>query len=131
MQDQLILKTLFDYHIKNSKIKTTDSFLKFLYKSQNHFLIIILIASYYLPSKGIAYEKICNELNSQFASRTTILHILDDGVKLGFFIKKTDKQDHRKQNYSLNNVSRNIVYKWLENHPCGRLVLAWPVVLSK
>ena len=42
-----------------------------------------------IADKGITYEEICTELNQQFASRTTIISILDEAVKMGFFIKKT------------------------------------------
>ena len=80
-------------------------------------LFCILIASLHISNKGISYEEICNELNSQFASKTTIINILEDGVKLDFFIKTTDTHDHRKQNYQLAILSRTIIDDWLENHP--------------
>ena len=68
-------------------------------------------------NKGISYEEICLDLNYQFASRTTILNILDEGVKLDFFTKQIDTKDRRKQNYHLSNICRSVVYDWLENHP--------------
>ncbi len=120
MQKEQVLRSLFDYHLSKSQEGKINEFLKFLYKSRNHYLIILLLASIKHADKGLNYEEICTELNYQFASRTTILNILDDGVKLDFFIKKMDTQDHRKQNYSLNNGPRNIVYEWLENHPFNK-----------
>ena len=53
----------------------------------------------------------------QFASRTTILNILDEGVKGNFLTKKMDHNDHRKQNYHLNIESEKIISNWLDHHP--------------
>ena len=80
-------------------------------------MINILIASYGFSGKGVTYEEICMLLDHQFASRTTVLNILDEGVKGEFLTKEIDDNDHRKQNYRLNIQSEKIISEWLDQHP--------------
>ena len=116
-EKNLILRKLFDYHVKNSREGRTNAYLQYLYRSRNHYMINILIASYDFAGAGVSYEEICKLLDHQFASRTTILNILDQGVQDEFLIKKIDTNDHRKQNYQLHSISEKIISDWLDNHP--------------
>ena len=118
-QKNIILRQLFDYHISKSREGKTNAYLQYLYRSRNHYMINLLIASYVFEGKekGIAYEEICRLLDHQFASRTTILHILDQGVADNFLSKVIDSSDQRKQNYSLNPIAEKIIADWLDNHP--------------
>ena len=80
-------------------------------------MINILIASYDFAGAGVSYEEICKLLDHQFASRTTVLNILDEGVKGEFLTKEIDDNDHRKHNYRLNIQSEKIISEWLDQHP--------------
>ena len=121
-EKNIILRKLFDYHVTNSREGKTNAYLQYLYRSRNHYLINILIASYDFSGRGVTYEEICKLLDHQFASRTTILNILDQGVKDEFLIKKIDKDDNRKQNYQLDYIAEKIISDWLENHPLNTQV---------
>ena len=71
-QNENILRSLFDYHVNISEIHKDNAFQHFFYKSRNHYLLNILIASNEYYGKGFAFEEICRLLNPRFASRTTI-----------------------------------------------------------
>ena len=107
------LRNLFDYHMT----KRDNEFYNFFYKSRNHYLINVLISSCDYMEKGFSFEVICKLLDSKFASRTTILTILEEGVSKKIFEKKTDSFDHRKQNYTLSDTSKTHVLNWLNDHP--------------
>ena len=81
------------------------------------FSINVLISSSEIHEKGFSFEIICNLMNSKFASRTTILNILEEGVTKQFLTKTTDIDDHRKQSQELQIVgdprSEAIQYKHL------------------
>lgn len=117
MKKNYVLKKLFDYHVEKCREGKVNNYLQYLYRSRNHYMINILIASYDFERKGISYEEICKLFDHQFASRTTILNILDEGVQGNFLTKKIDNIDHRKQNYRLNTQSEKIISDWLEHHP--------------
>ena len=108
---------MFDYHVSISRNKRGNEFSNFFYKSRNHYLINILISSCSDTEKGFSFEIICQLLDSKFASRTTILTILEEGVLKKFFEKKTDLVDHRKQNYTLSNEAKSYLIDWLNEHP--------------
>lgn len=111
------LRDLFNYHINIARSNQENQFYNFFYKSRNHYLINVLIASTEDLEKGFSFEVICKLFDLRLASRTTILGILEEGVIKQFFIKKTDKNDHRKQNYTLSQVSKEYVVDWLNDHP--------------
>jgi len=113
----IVLRQLFDYHVNKCREGKVNNYLQYLYRSRNHYMINILIASYDFSGKGVTYEEICMLLDYQFASRTTILNILDEGVKGKFLTKKIDNNDNRKQNYRLNIQSEKIISEWLDQHP--------------
>ena len=115
--NDVLLRKLFDYHINISRTRQENQFYNFFYKSRNHYLINVLIASSGNHEKGFTFENICRLLDSKFASRTTILHILEEGVIKQFFKKSTDIKDHRKQNYILSESSKVYVIDWLNEHP--------------
>ena len=112
-----LLRSLFNYHISISRTSQINEFYNFFYKSRNHYLLNVLIASTADNEKGFAFEEICRLLDPKFASRTTILNILEEGVVNNFFNKKTDLKDHRKQNYTLSDSSKIFVIDWLNKHP--------------
>ena len=69
-KDQNItLRELFDYHVDVSREGKSNDFLRFLYKSRNHYMINLLIASNDFPENGITYETICRLLDNQFADQ--------------------------------------------------------------
>ena len=116
-----ILKAIFDYHVSSKPNEQPDLFVRFWQKSYNHFNIIMLLGSVTTDHSGYAYEEICEMYPNKHASRTTILSILNEGVKNNFFLKNINPNDHRKQNYKLNADRKKDVVAWLDNHPIRNL----------
>ena len=111
-----ILKEIFDYHTARLKpaLSALDAFCN---KSLNHFNIVLLLGSSSNECSGFSYEVICQLYHRRYASRTTILSILNEGIEKNIFIKQVNSEDHRKQDYKLtHNVKKNVL-NWLENHP--------------
>ena len=82
-----ILKNIFDYHAGTPLNKVTP-FEKFVRKSNNHFYIVLLLASCSNDHPGYHYEEIIEMYPHLYASRTTIHTVLNEGVENNFFTKK-------------------------------------------
>ena len=101
-----------------SKMKEKISqFDKFVRKSNNHFYIVMLLASCSNDHPGYHYEEIIGMYPHLYASRTTIHSILTEGVENNFFIKNQNSQDHRIQNYKLSPDQKKEMIYWLDNNP--------------
>ena len=111
-----ILKDLFDYHAGTPPEKLT-LFDKFVRKSNNHFYVVMLLASCSNEDPGYHYEEIVEMYPHLYASRTTIHSILNEGVENNFFIKNQNYIDHRKQNYKLSADQKTEMLNWLDNNP--------------
>ena len=111
-----ILKNIFDYHAGTPLNKVTP-FEKFVRKSNNHFYIVLLLASCSNDHPGYHYEEIIEMYPHLYASRTTIHTVLNEGVENNFFTKHKNIQDHRKQNYKLSFEQKKEAISWLDNHP--------------
>ena len=95
-----MFRALFDYHAGTPPEKYTN-FIKFFYKTHNHFYIVLLLASSSNEHVGFHYEEIVDMYPHLYASRTTIHAILNEGVEKGFFVKKINPTDLRKLHYKL------------------------------
>ncbi len=111
-----MFRALFDYHAGTPPEKYTN-FIKFFYKTHNHFYIVLLLASSSNEHVGFHYEEIVDMYPHLYASRTTIHSILTEGVENNFFIKNQNSQDHRIQNYKLSPDQKKEMIYWLDNNP--------------
>ena len=111
-----MFRALFDYHAGTPPEKYTN-FIKFFYKTHNHFYIVLLLASSSNEHQGYHYEEIVNMYPHLYASRTTIHAILNEVVEKGFFVKKINPIDRRKLHYKLTSEQKKQVMSWLDKHP--------------
>ena len=116
-----ILKEIFNYHIFEKPDKQPNVFVKFWQKSYNHFNIIILLGSVAADQEGYSYEDICEIYPHRYASRTTVMSILREGIENYFFVKEISAKDRRKHNYKLSSERKKDVISWLDNHPIRQL----------
>ena len=92
------------------KYSSDDSITRFVYQNKTHFLISALIGS---KSEGMSFEQLCNTINTNICSRSTIQKVLDIGVKCGAFTKKTSEHDKRVRHYQLAASTTNFFNEWL------------------
>ena len=88
----------FDALIQNS---TSSKFKQFFYRSRSTVLVTLLIASANDDEK-YSLENILERIPRKLVSRTSVKSILDEAVTQKFYLKATDKIDHRRRVYSIN-----------------------------
>ena len=93
------------------KYSSDDSITRFVYQNKTHFLISALIGS---KSEGMSFEQLCNTINTNICSRSTIQKVLDIGLKSGAFIKKTNEDDKRVRYYHLTESTINFFNEWVK-----------------
>ena len=93
------------------KYSSDDSITRFVYQNKTHFLISALIGS---KSEGMSFEQLCNTINTNICSRSTIQKVLDIGVKCGAFTKKTSENDKRVRRYQLTGDTANFFNEWVD-----------------
>ena len=103
------LKSFFDYMVLMS---SDTGFNRFFVRTKTHVMITILVASRSI--NFFSFEKLCYQIPSHVASRSTIKSILDDGVKQSFYHKFEFKDDRRIQLYKLNSENFNLIQDWVK-----------------
>ena len=93
------------------KYSSDDSITRFVYQNKTHFLISAIVGSI---AEGISFEHICNTINTNICSRSTIQKVLDIGVRCGAFTKKTSDNDKRVRHYQLSEATKNFFNEWVE-----------------
>ena len=93
------------------KYSSDDSITRFVYRNKTHFLISALIGS---KSAGMSFEQLCNTINTNICSRSTVQKVLDIGVKCGAFTKKTNENDKRVRHYQLTEATKNFFNEWVD-----------------
>ena len=90
---------------------STDSItVRFVYQSKSNFLLCSLIGS---KENGLSFEEICQKVNSNICSRSTIQKVLKTGEKLGVFNKKINSNDRRVQQYFLSPEAEKFFEDWV------------------
>ena len=87
-------------------------FIKCAYQSRTHWMLTCLIGAS-TPS-GISFEKICEKINRNLSSRSTIQSILDNMVKQHFLKKLRSKEDKRVQLYHFTVEANNAIDLWIK-----------------
>ena len=99
----------YDYMVSMS---SDTGFNKFFVRSRSHVMVTVLVASRY--KDFFSFEKLCNKIPNNVASRSTIKSILDDGVKQNYYEKNECPDDRRIQLYKLNPKNFSLVEEWVE-----------------
>tara|TARA_X000000368_G_C22759690_1_gene592140 strand:- start:326 stop:685 length:360 start_codon:yes stop_codon:yes gene_type:complete len=90
---------------------STDSVtVRFVYQSKSNFLLSALIGS---KANGLSFEEICQNVNSNICSRSTIQKVLKTGETLGVFTKKINSNDRRIQQYNLSDEAEKFFEDWV------------------
>ena len=97
-------KYIYEDLLDNSKKKGP---MAFIFKTKIHVMIVFAVFS----EENISYESLSKKLTN--VSRSTIHSILAEGVKLGYFEKKTFKDDKRIKYYSCSSLEA-FLEKWYE-----------------
>ena len=87
-------------------------FIKFAYQSRTHWMLTCLIGA--SSPKGISFEKICEKIDRNLSSRSTIQSILDNMVKQFFLKKLTSSKDKRVQLYHFTAEANNAINLWIK-----------------
>ena len=88
----------FDALIQNS---TSSKFKQFFYRSRSTVLVTLLVATANDHQK-YSLENILELIPRKLISRTSVKSILDEAVTQKFYLKATDKIDHRRRVYCIN-----------------------------
>ena len=102
------LSFFYDYMVSMS---SDTGFNKFFVRSRSHLMVTVLVASRY--TDFFSFEKLCNKIPSNVASRSTIKSILDDGVKQNYYEKNECPDDRRIQLYKLNPQNFGLIREWV------------------
>ena len=93
------------------KYSSDDTITRFVYQNKTHFLISALVGS---KSEGMSFEQLCNTINTNICSRSTIQKVLEIGVKCEAFTKKTSENDKRVRHYQLTGATKNFFNEWVK-----------------
>lgn len=66
--------------------------------------------------KFLSFEIICQNIPKKIASRSSIQGVLNEGVKLGYFIKKYSDKDRRVKLYFYSKEYSEMISKWIDYH---------------
>ena len=102
------LSVFYDCMISMSSDK---GFNKFFVRSRSHLMVTVLVASRY--TDFFSFEKLCNKIPNNVASRSTIKSILDDGVKQNYYDKNECPEDRRIQLYKLSSENFKFIEDWV------------------
>ena len=89
---------------------TDSTTVRFVYQSKANFLLSALIGS---KQNGLSFEEICQNVNSNICSRSTIQKVLKTGETLGVFNKKINSNDRRVQQYFLSTEAQKFFEDWV------------------
>lgn len=102
------LNSFYDYMVSMS---SDTGFNKFFVRSRSHIMVTVLVASRH--KDFFSFEKLCNKIPNNVASRSTIKSILDDGVKQNYYEKNECNKDRRIQLYKLNSKNFDLIKEWV------------------
>jgi hypothetical protein len=92
-------------------MSSDTGFNKFFVRSRSHLMVTVLVASRY--TDFFSFEKLCNKIPNNVASRSTIKSILDDGVKQNYYDKNECPEDRRIQLYKLSSENFKFIEDWV------------------